>query len=287
MSSPHVIVPRFQLNDPTTTLDALNCNPTAGAMLLDRDSVGRVRVFGGDVRRLTGDTTGGTTLLQIRDAIRKGWNVEFNTRIGAPIEWVWGSLRHHDRGVSLSGSSAATRGTRYQASATFGGNHQWYIAEGRGWRLVGGVWRPDEVLLYDPLADGRLHALQRIIKSPFWIPRRYVEAFAEQLDLGSRLLGPGRAYAMVSRDTEPHVHFRFGTTEAAQPFPVTFPTKPNYAVRPGPARSYGLIGRTQDIAPTFVVHQVKRNGEPLDGNSVWYGDHDGAQWIHASARRIR
>lgn len=63
-----------QLNDPTTTLDGLNCTPDSTAMAMYRASGGKVDVYGGQVRERcmesgvwpsgVKDTTGGTNLNQ-------------------------------------------------------------------------------------------------------------------------------------------------------------------------------------------------------------------------------
>lgn len=54
--------PKFvaQYDDPSTTLDWLNCTMASGAMGLDYDTLGHVQVLGGTLRSHSGDSVGGT-----------------------------------------------------------------------------------------------------------------------------------------------------------------------------------------------------------------------------------
>lgn len=277
MGSPHRPVFRKQLGDPTTTLDSLNCTPASAAMAIDRATIGRIRVYGGQVRAATGDTSGGTNLTQMQTAVRK-WNVSLTVDYGLPMATFYSRLRA-GRGAILQGASSATRNTKYRASFTFGGNHAWWVNEGRGWDRYG---RPSEVLVYDPLADGRYSGIAR---SPFWLPRYYMELFASRLQIGTRTLGSGRVYAAFTRDTEPHVHLRFGA-RVTLPFPdrtravqanasaVNVYAVPNH-------RTHDPVARLS-VGKLFVAYQLTDQGSSYRGSTRWYGNHNGTRWIHSA-----
>lgn len=256
----------------------LNCTCAAGAMALDRHTLGTDRTSGARVRSLTGDTSGGTTLPQVAAAIRSGWNVSLEVRLG--ISWAgFDAALRAGKGAILQGSSAATKGTKWQASETFAGNHAWFVNEGRGWAERNGVWSPAEYKVYDPLADGRRPA---IAKSPMWIPAATVRKFAALLEVtpGNRL-GTGRAYAAFTRDTEPHAHFRYGGTRTNP-----FPDRTRVTVSSGYMRSAPMLAAKYQIRPLragdlFIAYQITTRGEAWRGSRTWYGNHDGTQWIHA------
>jgi hypothetical protein len=279
MSSPHRPRAKDQLNDPTSTLDGLNCTPTAGAIAADRHTLGKVNIRGGQVRAMTGDTSGGTNLPQVATALLRGWGVALTVRTGISIA-AFDDHLHDGHGAILQGASSATRGTKYQASETFGGNHAWYVNEGRGWRLISGVWVPTEYLVYDPLADGRRAG---IAKSPFWLPRTYLLTFARRLIVsGSTMLGPGRAYAAFTRDTEPHFHAAYGG-KATSPFPDRTrgiaPKGRRVNVRSRPTTDAPIVEYLAG-GELFTAYQRTDTGQSLSGSRRWYGDHDGKRWIH-------
>lgn len=282
MSSPHRV--RFVKQLDGSRYAGLNCTPSAAAMALDRHTVGQKRTTGARVRYLTGDTSGGTNLLQVNAALQRGFGVSLVVRHGASLAHFDAELRD-GHGAILQGASSATRGTRYQASPTFGGNHAWYVNEGRGWRLVSGLWQPTDYLVYDPLADGRRSGIAR---SPFWLPRRYLVEFARRLRVGSSMLGYGRVYAAFTRDTEPHVHLKFGATRTS-PFPdrtriwrADAGTRVN--VYPAPNHKTTDPVTRYDVGDLFTAYQ-RVKGSLYDGETTWYGNHDGTRWVHA--RRLR
>lgn len=287
MGSPHRVRAKYQLNDPTSTLDALNCTPTSGAMAADRQTIGRTQIRGGQVRAKTGDTSGGTTLRQVESALMKGWGIDIDVDLGASIATFDHEL-HAGKGKILQGASSATRGTRWQASETFGGNHAWWVNEGRGWKVISGLWVPTEYLVYDPLADGRRSG---IAKSPFWLPRSYLLTFARRLDLDGKghLLGPGRVYMAGTRDTEPHFHpITYGgkLSRPRSPFPDR--TRAQCApgkrvnVRSGPDTASRIVEGLAD-GELFIAYQYTDVGQSIGGSRVWYGDHDGRRWVHSGS----
>lgn len=254
-------------------LAGLNCTCAAGASSCFRHTHGRVVVTSATMRRLTGDTSGGTNLVQVAAAARK-LGIVLSVHQGVALTWFYGQLRAR-RGAIVQGASSATRGTRYQASPTFGGNHAWYVSRGRGWRLVNRAWWPAELLVYDPLADGRRRG---IATSPFWISRYLFELFIRRLSLGSRLLGGGKIYAALTRATWPHFHPRHGGVGIT---PKMLTLKAGHNIRSGPSRSYAV--KAKSVTGTKFHAFQKAKGQTLNGSSTWYGDHDGVRWVHSSA----
>jgi hypothetical protein len=280
VSSPHRVTFVKQLDG--SKYAGLNCTCAAAAMCVDRSSIGKRRTTGAEVRRLTGDTSGGTRLTQVDAALNKmGVNLDVRTPMSLPAYF---QAIHDGRGTILQGASRATRGTKWQASETFGGNHAWYIGEGRGWRLLSGYQTPTDLLVHDPLADGRRAGIAR---SPFWVPRYIVERFARLLDLdgNGNLLGPGRAYAALTRDTEPHVHLAFNGRPTS-PFPdrtrAVAPAGKRVNVHYRPDTKASTVIETLADDELFIAYQVTDQGESFRGSRRWYGDHQGSRWIHAA-----
>lgn len=248
-----------------------NCTMAAGAMGLFRHTLGRVAVSAQRLRDLTGDHTGGTTLDQLKSALVKlghgsGWSGPYR---GIATSTFYSRLRG-GMGAVVQGSSRATYGTKWKASFTFRGNHAWYIARGRTWDSSG---RPAELLVYDPLADGRAAGIAR---SPFWIPRSYVEKFFAYLDFGYETLGFGKVYALFTRGTVPHRH----ATAGGVYYRAQRKLKGGYNIRSRPG---GTKLRATKAGEVLDVWQKKSDGPLMGGSRVWYGDHSGTRWVHASA----
>lgn len=249
----------------------VNCTCASGAMGCFRHSLGGILLNGARVRTLTGDTSGGTNLSQIHFALAREGQYLDGPYYGMSLHTFYQRIR--DRGALVQGSSRATINSRWRASTTFRGNHCWYVAGGRNWDAYG----PKELHVYDPLADGRRPG---IAKAPFWLPRSYFEEFARYLDIGGRVLGPGKVYVLFTRDTRPHFHPHSGGV-ALVPMPQALAVKSGYNIRatPGGAK----VART-DAAKPFVAYQ-RASGPLMGGSRVWFGSHNGNRWIHASARR--
>ena len=289
--------PVFQLKrDPRhprgSALGGVNCNPSAGAVLVDLASCGAKRTSGAAVRELTNDMVGGTVLSVVASALRRGFGVDLDIDTGS-FDRVVKAL-NSGRGVSLCGSSLATRGTKFQASEKFDGNHQWALTDIRK-----GSDGHTEILVFDSLADGRRRG---IAVSPMWMPADVVRKFAGNLDLRSkaekdakkprRPLGLGRA--------------TYGVTDviacggkAAAPAAVR--------LRPGAVLVSGQAGRDRVVGvamarirerPTTTSDIVgrKRNGETfrvfqrikgqrVGGDPLWLGDRTGDRWMHNSLFR--
>ena len=289
--------PVFQLKrDPKhpigSRLGGVNCNPSAGATLVDFVTCGAKRTTGAAVRELTKDNEGGTVLSTVVAALRRGFAIDIDIDT-ASFDRVVKAL-NSGRGVTLCGSSIVTRGTRFQASEKFDGNHQWALTDtrkGEGGRL--------EILVFDPLADGRRRG---IATSPMWIPANIVRDFAGRLDLRSkaekaakrprRPLGVGRA--------------TYGLTEVVACAGKAVPV-PRVRLRPGASLMNGQAGRdrvvrvavarirerpttTSDIAgrkragDTFRAFQ-RIKGQRVAGDQIWLGDRTGERWMHTSLFR--
>lgn len=184
--------------------EGLNCTTAAGAMALDRHTLGAKTSTGSIIRKATGDTKDGTTQRQVADAILNKYGQKLDVNTPFPIATTWRYL-DEGKGLMLAGQESATRGTRWQGSETFGGNHQWWDNERRRNSQVSGGW---EHLIFDPLADGRRPG---IAHSPFWVPEGIVHQFTTRLNVSSSpethyvALGPNSVYVVFTKDTEPHL----------------------------------------------------------------------------------
>lgn len=274
-------------------MGGVNCNPTAGAVLVDLTSCGVRRTSGAAVRELTNDTVGGTILSVVAAALERGFGLELDIDT-ASFDRVIKALQA-GRGVSLCGSSSATRGTRFQASERFDGNHQWALTDIRS--VEGGRL---EILVFDPLADGRRHV---IATSPMWIPTGIVREFAGNLDLRSkaereakrprRPLGLGRATYGVTDVVAcaagkavpvPRVRLRAGgglvNGQAGRDRVVGVAIA---RIRERPTTTSDILGRKR-AGDTFRAFQRIR-GQRVGGDPIWLGDRTGARWMHGSLFR--
>lgn len=269
----------------------LNCTPTSFAMAMEKATLGRVRLTGCDVRRETGDRSGGTNLAQCALVAEKhGVPVEVHSGSGVVSPWTVARWLHEGRGVVGQGNTSALIRTAFRSTGT-GVNHAVYFNEGRGWKQNGsGQWYPTEVLAYDPAADGRRAGWGTADQGPSWWPWSVALAFYAALkpwgDNDSRRLGLGKVYAAMFADTEPHVHLRYAGSVRTSPFPRTLTVKSPVAgqkvnVRSGPSTSYGVVA-TLASGKTFTAWQQNPNGQLLAGSRLWYGSHSGTWWIHSS-----
>lgn len=264
----------------------LNCTCAAGAMALDRATLGVHRTTGAKVRALTGDTTGGTTLSQVASALKRGWDVELDVHLDVPFVTLEQRL-HRGQGAIIQGWEGVFKGTRFQSSETFAGNHATFVNEGRDWRQrADGLWIAGSFLVFNPLADGRRPG---IAQSPYWVPRDTLVRWCGKLDVSSAAqnyipLGIGMVYAAFTPDTEPHVHLKHGAHRTT-PFPdhvvARHPRGTRVWVRGGPGPEYPVIDRVRSGTP-FLAYQVVEGGAGAGGEHTWYGDHNGGRWIVAS-----
>jgi hypothetical protein len=136
------------------------------------------------------DKIGGTTLLQVDAALRNGWGIDLDTRIGtaAPTWELFMQRINSGQGAILQGGYAPIHGTRFQGSETFRGNHAMFIAPG--------------FVAMDPLCDGRRPGIYKFHGEPY--PIDLLRRFAGALELtpGGAKLGLGKAWAAF---TVPHL----------------------------------------------------------------------------------
>ena len=274
--------PRFQVQSPAISGDPLgwlSCTAYATAMAIDRSTLGALRPTGADVRRLTGDTTGGLSLPQmVGPAAHYGVALEVRSGASAAThDWLRAQLLA-GRGIVLQGNTSALLDTAFR-STSGAINHAVYVNELRADGLA---------LVMDPCADGRR---AEIDQGPSWWPWKTVLDFAAALrpygDRDPDVVGPDRIYCAAGPDTEPHVHLAHGGRRTA-PFPDRVNAwnanpKRRVNVRRAPSLSAPVVGRLA-VGQPFTVWQVAQ-GASVAGSKVWYGDHDGRRWVHSSGLR--
>lgn len=182
-------VPKFQDQiNPNDPLGGSNCTCYSGAMAGDYDTCGKKVPTGKRVRELTGDKTGGTTLAQVDYALRKGWDIDLDTRTGSN-KMTWEAFEkaiNSGRGAILQGSYSVIKNTMYSGSKTFSGNHAIYVPP--TWKAM------------DPLCDGRRAGIYKYKGDVY--PKSLLKRFAGTLDLNGkgRILGIGYVWCSLTRD---------------------------------------------------------------------------------------
>lgn len=256
------------------------CTPHATAMAGDEGSVNRVVLTGKQIHAETGDTSGGTTLNQCVPSLRRrGIKVDIyvGSEVVAPY-WLAVQLQA-GRCVIAQGSTKAFLGTIFRSTGT-GVNHAITLADARG----GTLGDPDEILVYDPAADGRKAGWGTAAKGPQWMPWGTVKAFFAALKPNGEdsvgTLGPGKVYCAVLPDTEPHAHLRYNATNSS---PLPDRTRVNVAsvwLRTSP--EFGSANHVKRLYrdTLFVAYQKVTRGGVL-----WLGNHEGTRWVLASKMR--
>lgn len=262
----------------------LNCTPDSFAMAIEKATLGRIRLTACDVRKATGDTTGGTTLEQCaRVARAKGVAVAVYDADNMATPTQVARWLRSGRGVVAQGNTSAM--LSHPGVRSTGGpvNHAVYANEVRG----GTTDHPDEVLVYDPAADGRVASWGKADQGPTWWPWTIFLAFLAALKpastdggvTGTRL-GSGKAYCAVFADTEPHAHLRYGGSRTTPLPDRTRATGGNLRSAPRLADQYKV--RALRKGELFVAYQVTNSGDSFNGSRRWYGNHDGTRWVHAA-----
>lgn len=200
--------PRFlplfqrQLN-PADPLGSVNCVAYSFAMAGEDDSCGAKHPTGERVRSWTGDKTGGLTLAQGDDALRRGFEIDLDTRYAMDF------AAFHKRIVGgasavVIGGYAPLLGTAFAGSSTFRGNHAILVAAAT----------PSAVRKLDPLCDARRKGIADDRPHGTWMPIDLLRLFLGALrnDAGQLIGAHGdRVWASFSRDNEP------GYTASVQP----------------------------------------------------------------------
>src|SRR6185295_18001260 len=97
----------------------LNCTCWSASRAADDDSCGAKKPTASQVRLWTGDTSGGTTLAQVDDALRTHEGIDLDTRYRYPWDLF---VKRVSGGASaiLQGWYAPIRDSRFGGSDTFG-----------------------------------------------------------------------------------------------------------------------------------------------------------------------
>lgn len=267
----------------------LSCTAYGIAMLVDRSTLGQRQPSGCAIRRATGDTSGGTRLVQCTMAaqelyphdervsaivLRTGANVAKPEQVG---RWL-----KQGRGVTAQGNTGPLVGTKFK-STNGPVNHCVYVNEGRD--FDGDI--PAEVLVFDPAADGR----RDMDDSPSWWPWSLFLKFCAALEPngeGSGHLGPGRIYCAYGPDTEPHLTLRFGA-KAIPPkgyFARDLPGSRLVAVRDRPSTTGRVVQRLHP-GDRFGAWQLKTweddsAAHAPGGVHRWFGNILGDHWVNLS-----
>lgn len=213
-----------------------NCTCAGGATSLERDTEGRYRTTAGRVRDLTRDEnglpdrTGGNTLLQIDDALKRGWPPQdhMDERRRMAFEDAVYEVAN-GRGANIQGSyDWGFSGSIYDGSPGFTGNHDWYWNEVRIVFFSNGRIDYDRSLakIWDPLWDGRRRGIPGYNSAdpdkPFlrfrWIKLSLLRRLAGGLRMNSgNRLGIGYCYIGFTRITSPPE-----AEPTPQPSPIKF-----------------------------------------------------------------
>lgn len=183
-----------QLN-PADPLGSVNCVAYSFAMAGEDDSCGAKHPTGERVRSWTGDRSGGLTLAQGDDALRRGFAIDLDTRYAMTFE------KFHARIVGgasavLLGGYAPLLGTAFAGSTTFRGNHAIMVAAAT----------PSAARKLDPLCDARRRGIADDRPHGTWMPIELLRLFIGALEDGNgHKIGAGgdRVWASFSRDNEP------------------------------------------------------------------------------------
>ena len=267
--------PKFQQQGPADNcviggknMGWLSCTSYATAMGIDKATLGVKVPTGCAVRRLTGDTVGGTNLPQNAAAAEKlgvKMALHVGSNVGSTSELA-GTL-HLGKGCVVQGGTKPVIKTKWR-STTGAINHAVYVNEVRG----GTTFVPAEALVYDPSADARRAGIDQ---GPSWWPWSLVVDFAAALqpwgESDPRVLGKGRAYFGAFPDTEPHVHIAFGGKR----------TSPNFPDRTRAAIDGTRVHSRPDTSDATVVDRLAKGelfeawqttvGPTFQGSRVWYG----------------
>jgi hypothetical protein len=183
------MLPTFQAQNPAISGYALgwsSCTAFAGAMAASFDRQVAKLMSGGALRQATGDTSGGTNLAQIHDALLKSWKVDLDVRYRYP----WADFQRRivaGQGAVLQGWYKPIADSRFDAGRGFVSNHAIAVFPGS--------------IVMDPLADGRYGEAYKYHGEAY--PWALLKDFAGRLNLsttGYSKLGDGYVYAAFTRD---------------------------------------------------------------------------------------
>ncbi len=189
MSCPGYVPPFLKQLD-GSAFAGVNCTAASAAMAVAYDTCGREIPSPSQVRRWTGDTSGGLTLAQVDQAV----NDKTTTDLDVRYRMAWTDfVRYISNGRLgiLQGWYSPIRASRFRGSETFGGNHAMPI--------------PPDFAVLDPLADGRRPGIYKYHRETY--PLSLLKDFAARLNIGGssyRPIGLGLVYVAFTRDNEPN-----------------------------------------------------------------------------------
>ncbi len=255
-----------------------SCTMYAGAMAVDSTTQGRIHPSGCTLRTRSGDTSGGTTLRQMADAVLSVTGIVVATYTGANVltpERVAAYIRAGRKCV-IQGNADAMIGTPFQSTAG-AVNHAVMLNAVYG----GTVSHPDRASVFDPAADGRPRPYH-VDQGPSVWPWSLVLKFAANLrpaGTGPRL-GPGKMYVAVFPDSEPHVKLRTGAIRT-NPFPDRARAARDIGIYNAPSSASKRLYGIKD--GTVVVGYQRIEGNSSWGSTWWTGNDDGTEWVPSGA----
>lgn len=290
--------PTFQSQLPTCVcqiggkcLGGVSCSAYGMAHGIDQATFGKKRPSGCTVRSHTGDTVGGLTLPQVARVAEAVYGVDVEVRVGSNVISPAAAAAHlrAGGGVGLQGSTRALLSHPALRSTGTAVNHYVHLCAARG-----GTWdAPDEVLVFDSAANGRVAGWGKAAQGPQWWPWEIVLAFAAALqpwgEDDPRTLGRGRMYAGLIET--PDVVLRYGGKRTT-PFPdrtrvnVRAGRKANVRARPDRLGKQYIVDHKAD-GDLFVAYQRTTSGVLVSGSRVWYGNRTGTRWLPAARLEFR
>ena len=222
---------------PGVALGGVNCTCASAAMTVSHATGGRANPSASEVRALcrdkdgSPDTTAGTSLPQVADAVAKGWDVDLDVRMPMRFDAMWERL--------ADPAYIAIAQVRY---VVFHGNPVYALKRRNDINHAIVVRRREDMIeVFDPLADGRA---PRIPRAPVPIPASLLRTAAARLNFrqgGEAPLGDGLIYVGFARAP--------AGQPAAQPAGVESPTTTSMTL---PTRK-----RVRFATDAFFVYDVR------------------------------
>ncbi len=280
-----------------STYQWLNCNCASHAMLAMRARHGlrppattaTWPPTGASVRKLTGDTSGGTTLQQNESALLKGYHIDTLVLYRESFD-AWVNRVAAGQPSVLSGSYSVIAPTQFDANnSAFFGNHAIYVNEINAARTA--------ALVYDPLAD---HRRSTVPQGPQWWPLSLLKSYAGRLVMDLRLgttIGYGNVYAshlavpdgpiadpVVAPVPTSTVVLKYGGIASGRGDWVVIANQTRMRSTPYIDSGHPTANVVQYLAAGTRFHnsQTTLSGTSVAGSRRWLGSADGNHWLHSS-----
>ncbi len=268
------------------TLGWSSCTCYAAAMGEDSTTLGHRRPSGCAIRRETGDTTGGTTLRQVTDALASLYPGTFiATYTGANVITParLAALLRAGHKVVVQGNADAMIGTPQQSTAG-PVNHAVMINSVWGGTTVG---VPKYADVFDSAADGRDRSYH-VDQGPSTWPWSLVLKFCANLrpnGPGTPRLGSGKIYAAVFVDSEPHLTLAHGGVPVPRVRKAGAPDRARAdraitRIHSRPTTGSASTVRKIPEGTLVFLYQYTNSGESYLGSTTWFGNPEGTEWIH-------